>query len=264
MSIDWEPFWIASGPRRLYAALHPAPGASSVGIVMAPPLLHELPRTRRFLTEIAAELAAAGIPCLRFDYHGTGDSSGEGEELDFSGINTDLTLAASALHERTGISRLCVLAWRGSALALHGWAGRAHADLIVLWEPVTDGDAWLRQLTEADTRERTVRPPSRPGGARVAAADDGDLMGFPVSARLRTDLAEARVESARWGRARSWAVMRAGIDETPRGLDRILPLPDNAPAFTIDAAMDATFFLTPTVRELVARLGTAVLTDAAA
>ena len=78
MSGDWDPHWIGDASHRLYAALHAVPGTPTTGIVLVPPLLHELPRTRRFLTEIASELAKTGLPSLRFDFQGTGDSGGGG------------------------------------------------------------------------------------------------------------------------------------------------------------------------------------------
>ena len=80
MSVDaWQPLWIGDAPRQLYAALHAA-AAARVGVLMAPPLLHEQPRSRRVLVEVASRLAALGLACLRFDYFGTGDSAGDGEQ----------------------------------------------------------------------------------------------------------------------------------------------------------------------------------------
>src|SRR5687768_1570345 len=73
---DWEPLWLGQDPRRLYAALHAVAGAPATGVLLVPPLLHEQPRSRRFIAEVASELAAIGLPCLRFDFLGTGDSPG--------------------------------------------------------------------------------------------------------------------------------------------------------------------------------------------
>ena len=112
----FEPFWLGPSSRRLYAALHRAAGEASTGVVLVPPLLHELPRSRRFITEVASELAALGLPTLRFDFFGTGDSSGSGDALDFASMHIDLGLAVAALREQTRIARLVLLSWRGSAL----------------------------------------------------------------------------------------------------------------------------------------------------
>lgn len=257
MSIgDWEPFWLGPASRRLYAALHSASMASDTGVLLVPPLLHELPRSRRFVAEVANELALLGLPCLRFDFYGTGDSGGSGEELDFGSMCHDLDLAAAALREHADVRRLVVLAWRGSALAVQDWLRQgATADLVVLWEPVADGAAWLRELVASDAAERTQRPPPRRGVPRLTDPADGQLMGFPVSQRLRSDLARACIASGVRDDAPVWLVVRSEAANLPIDIARILHLPANAPVFNGSAAMDATFFLTPPVRDLLIELG---------
>ena len=265
MSLDgWEPFWLGPSSHRLYAALHAVPGAPTTGVVLVPPLLHELPRSRRFITEVASELAAMGLPTLRFDFHGTGDSAGTGEDLDFGSMHRDLELAVAALRERTRIKRLVLLAWRGGALALRGWLERGGcADLVVLWEPIVDGGAWVQELVEGDARERAVRPPPRAGVARTTDPSDGQLMGFPAPSRLRVDLGRTRLDGGMHrDDVRVWAIVRNDLAELPMDIARLLPLPASAPSFNVGAAMDATFFLKPPVRELVGTLGQAVREEA--
>lgn len=258
---EWQPLWLEDGRRKLYAALHPAAHATrSMGVLFVPPLLHEQPRSRRFIAEVAGELAALGLPSLRFDFFGTGDSSGCGDDLDFASMHADLDLAVSALRERTGATRLVLLAWRGGALPIRGWLERGGiADLVVLWEPITDGAAWLQELVGGDARERAVRPPQRPGIPRTTDPADGQLMGFPVSKRLRMDLAQARLEGhTLHGSTPVWAVVRADATDLPMEIARRLSLPTDAPSFNVGAAMDSTFFLTPPVRQLVGGLGQAM------
>jgi hypothetical protein len=253
--------WIGQEPRRLYAALHP--GDAKTGVVLVPPLLHEQPRSRRFIAEVASELAALGLPCLRFDFLGTGDSAGEGDELDFASMQRDLDLAAASLRKATGVDRVVMLAWRASALVVQGWLERGGAaDLLVLWEPVVDGDTWLRELVAGDLGERELRPPPRPGIARATDPADGQLMGFPATERFRGDLARARMSPGRQGDAPVWLVVRSDPADLPLDIARVLALPANAPVFDMGAAMDATFFLTPQVREVVAQLGQAVRAEA--
>jgi hypothetical protein len=268
---DFEPMWLGKPPRQLYAALHPATGApstpasstaaSTTAVILVPPLLHELPRSRRLLAEVAGELAAMGLPCLRFDFFGTGDSDGNGEDLDFVSVQGDLDVATAALRERTGATRLVVLAWRGAALPVREWLARGGvADLVVWWEPIADGAAWLRELMQSDADERAQRPPPHPGVRRINDADDGQLMGFPASARLRMELAQARLDDDAPGRqsAHAWAVLRAGTARPAGNFARTLPLPPDAPSFSGSAAMDATLFLTPPVRGVVGQLGHAL------
>jgi pimeloyl-ACP methyl ester carboxylesterase len=262
--MSWEPFWVGPASHRLYAALHGAAGSPSTGVVLVPPLLHEQPRSRRFITEIAGELAAMGLPTLRFDFHGTGDSSGGGDDIDFASMHRDLDMAVAALREKTGIKRVVLLAWRGGALVLRGWLERGGAaDLVVLWEPIVDGGSWLQELIDGDARERAVRPPPRAGIARITDPSDGQLMGFPAPPRLRVDLAQARLDGGtRRGNVPVWLIVRTDVADLPIDIAKLLPLPANAPSFNIGAAMDATFFLTPPIRNLVGELGQAVYEEA--
>lgn len=261
---DWEPLWLGPPTRRLYAALHGVTGKPPVGVVLVPPLLHELSRSRRFLAETAVELAAMGLPCLRFDFFGTGDSGGDGEVLDFASMHQDLDLAVAAIRERTSIERLALVAWRGSALVVREWlAEDGQVDLVVLWEPIRDGSVWLRELIEGDARERALRPPPRPGIARFTDSSDGQLMGFPASPRFRADLARARLGQDEGPPGQSaWAVLRANEADLPLDMARVLRLPESAPVFDLGAAMDATFFLTPPVRDTITELGRAMRREA--
>lgn len=263
MSIGaWEPLWLEANSRCLYAALHePSVAAGSTGVLFAPPLLHEQPRSRRFVTEVASGLAALGLPCLRFDFSGTGDSSGRGEQLDFATMACDLDLALAGLRSRTGVERLVVLAWRGAALPVQSWLGDGrHADLLVLWEPIVDGSRWLDALEREDASERNARPRPRPGVARPASADDGQLMGFPVSVRLRRDLAQARLLQPRQAHGvPTWAVLRSDAPSPAIQVERSFPLPAGAPTFDGGASMEATFFLSPPLERVVDALGRALL-----
>ena len=267
MSIgDFEPFWLGAAPRHLYAALHGAPGAT--GVLLVPPLLHELPRSRRFLAEVAHEFAEMGFPCLRFDFHGTGDSSGDSDALDFASMQRDLDLAAEALRTRTGVARIAVVAWRGSALAVQEWLARGgRAQAVVLWEPIWDGASWLRELIGTDAGERAERPPPRHGIPRISDPADGQLMGFAASPRLRSDLQRSRLHediAASANGAPVFALVRADLQTLPVEVARVMRLPANAPSFDGGAAMDAAFFLTPAVRDLIVELGLVLRREAIA
>lgn len=263
---DWEPCWLGPASRALYAAVHAGPDHANTGVVLVPPLLDELPRSRRFITEVAHELAAMGLPTLRFDFFGSGDSCGRGDELDFQSMRCDLDLATAALRARSGVARVVLIAWRGAALAVDAWLARGGgAELVVLWEPVCDGAAWLQSLVEADSEARAVRPRPRPGVELTGGPEDGQLMGYRASERLRADLGQARLHGGLAGRGtRVWTIVPASGGSVPTGSSRVLPLPASAPKFCGGASMDATLFLTPPVRGFVRELGLAVTGEALA
>lgn len=266
MSIGpWEPFWLESGGRSLYAALHPAQAPQRpVGVVCVPPLLHEQPRSRRFITEVASGLAALGLPCLRFDFEGSGDSSGPGERLDLDSMCADLDLAVSALRSQTGVERVVLIAWRAAALPVWTWlAGGRRVDRIVLWEPVTDGAQWLSELERQDARERARRPRPRPGVPRTADPNDGQLMGFGASAEFRRGMAGVRAEPADTASVPAWVLAHAPAPAANR-FERVIPLPSGTPSLAGAAGMESAFFMSPALERTVVELGRALLEEAVA
>lgn len=262
MSIGtFQPFWIGEGSRSLYAALHPAEGAprAATGIVCVPPLLHEQPRSRRFVTEAASALAALGLPCLRFDFRGTGDSFGRGDDLDFAAMHADLARAIAALRSRAGVERVALMAWRGGAMPAVTWLqGGPHAEQLILWEPITDGIGWLAELERQDARERATRPRPRPGVPRTADPDDGQLMGFAASRAFRRELSATSLQGTVPHGIPVWAVMREATT-LPVDVSRTWTLPAGAPTFAGGASMEATLFLSPTLEGVVNDIGRALL-----
>ena len=245
----WQPRWIGAPGRALYAGMHPAPDAG-VGVVLAPPLLHEQPRSRRVLLEIARRLAGCGVTVLRFDYFGTGDSDGRGGQHDFAAMAADFDAVVAALHEDTGIARVGVLAWGAAALPAAAWAARRDdIAALALWEPVADGASWLAALEAADRAERAARyAPAQ------AQPDPGELMGYPVSPRWRADFAQARLAAP--VAVPLWTIARAGAALAPSAARRF-ELPADAPRFDGGVAIERTVFLSRALFGLVEQLGRA-------
>jgi hypothetical protein len=256
----FQPFWIEGAGRRLYAAWHPGQAgrtasAQAPAVLLLPPLLHEHYRSVRFLCELASSLAAQGLDCLRFSHTGAGDSEGEGDEPDLDVVATDIGRAARALLDRSGRPRLAVVAFRSAALALPRWVERGgDCELVVAWDPVADGAAWLRERRAEDAAKRATIEPA-PG---MDCSGDADLMGLAVSPRML-----AQVEAARWSPAslrsgtRLWQVLYSGQVAAP-GVERPLPLPPTVPGFGEGVLMDASLFFSAPLERSVRELGVAM------
>lgn len=266
MSIgDWQPLWIGEESRKLYAALHvPSAPCAQAAVLLVSPLLHEQPRSRRFLTETASELASLGIPVLRFDFFGTADSAGDNIETDLSSMRDDLARAMDALRKQSGVARVVLLAWRAGALAAWDWMLReGDASVLVLWEPILSGAEWLAELSAADLRERCS--PDRYTFVLPREVDnaDGQLMGYAVSTRFRDEFAaiDMRASDTRPG-CPVWLIERDGQPLEAMVRDRTISLPADAPSFAGSARMDVSLFMSPRMEQLVRAIGQALMESA--
>jgi pimeloyl-ACP methyl ester carboxylesterase len=146
------PFYFGSAlERRLFGWLHtPAAGTvPSVGLIICNPFGYEAICSHR-ASRIVADIAASiGIPALRFDYSGTGNSTDlQAEEDQLVVWTEDLESAARELRRITGVEHICLMGFRlGAALALLA-ARRAQPviDGIIAIAPILSGRRYLREL----------------------------------------------------------------------------------------------------------------------
>ena len=253
----WEPMFIGAGGHPLYAALHQSAPVSSIGVLLIPPLLHEQPRSRRFVSEIATCLADAGVPTLRFDFSGTGDSGGRGADMDFESMQHDIGTAMQSLRELTGVQRIALLAFRAATLPIGCWlAEGGQADALILWEPVTDGATWIDFLQRQDMAERVSLDRYPLGRWPNDHHEDNHLMGFAVGSRFCEQASAAHV----------------AVDELPPGLDcieivrsdaceplsapisRRILLPEDTPAFGDTTRMNDALFISSGIEQIVKQI----------
>ncbi|WP_329606770.1 serine aminopeptidase domain-containing protein [Paraburkholderia polaris] len=100
-------------------------------------------------SELAEALAAgAGIPALRFDYPGTGDSKGNEEDPQlFRAWIDSIKAAAAYLRATTGVERLIFCGLRlGATLAAIAAEEMGGVDSLVMVAPVISGKRYIREL----------------------------------------------------------------------------------------------------------------------
>jgi len=115
------------------------------GVVLCPPLLDDPYWTHRSYRFLAARLTASGFAVLHLDYTGTGDSPGEPSQVGKVGIWSDDIQAASLELRRRGAQFVAAVAMRAAANLLSG-IDEPVADALVLWDPVSSGRAYLREV----------------------------------------------------------------------------------------------------------------------
>ncbi len=179
------PHWIG-GARPIFAWYHgPITGAHDLGVLICKPFGYEMMCTHRALRHLAERLAAAGFPTLRFDYDGTGDSSGgDSDPKRVTSWLGSIEAGVRALEER-GARRVALVGVRFGALLAAEYAKHSPVDALVLVSPPVTGRAYLRELRAL----QAVRIPMGPG---LAKGQGEEVVGFQLS-----------TESANWLEATS-------------------------------------------------------------
>jgi len=123
----------------------------SGGVILCNPFGEEAARAHRLFRVLAGRLESSGYWTMRFDYSGTGDSSGEDDEATLDGWLTDVAAAAEALQRASRARRLALVGLRlGATLAaLACTRGLVQARHLLLWDPVVEGASYLREQAAA-------------------------------------------------------------------------------------------------------------------
>jgi pimeloyl-ACP methyl ester carboxylesterase len=145
-----QPFFFGTATQQLYGCFHPAVPLHDFALLLCPPLGDEYIRAHRAHRLLATRLARVGVPVLRFDYYGTGDSGGVDTDATLAQWQANIVQSIDELKRRSGLKRVMLAGLRlGAALALLVSLGRADVVGLALWEPVINGAAYLAELREA-------------------------------------------------------------------------------------------------------------------
>lgn len=127
----------------------PASAETRMGVVLCSPFGYEALGVHRGWREFAESLAARGMPTVRFDYPGTGDSSGNEEDPARLRAWIDSIKAAAAwLRAETGVTHVTLCGIRlGAALAALAAEELGNVENLVLLAPVIVGKSYIRELS---------------------------------------------------------------------------------------------------------------------
>ncbi|MEO5590624.1 MAG: alpha/beta fold hydrolase [Gemmatimonadaceae bacterium] len=188
-----EPLFIHGSRGAIFGWLH-APSSyerRAAAIVLCPPLGYEYVCAHHSFRELAVQLADAGFFVFRFDYYGTGDSSGRWDEP--GQVAAWMDSIDAAIDEVKTISRcrqVSVAGLRlGGTLALMSAEARTDIDSVVLWCACPSGRSYARDIkmlsaTLAQAEPVSVVAPSYPGFDPSAV----EAVGFALSGATIEDL----------------------------------------------------------------------------
>ncbi len=154
-------------------------------VLLVPPFFHEWQRSYRLFALLADALASRGVRVLRFDYRGTGDSSGEDAEFLPSRALDDADAMLALLREY-GPAPITLIGVRAGALLAEPLAAR-HTLPWWAWQGVERGDAHLHELRTRDRHERNNRN-RFPFLGRARVSDAGTLMGHRLHPEFALEL----------------------------------------------------------------------------
>lgn len=193
-----KPMYFGNSARRLFG-VYEAPAASSrdAGVVLCYPGEHEYNMTHWAFRRLSAMLAREGLHVLRFDWSCTGDSAGDTGQGSLHEWVADVGTAVRELRDIAGITAISLVGMRlGAALAAMACTPELRIRELVLWEPILDGQTYLRELAEVhETRRLQLLHPK-------AAFERDEVLGFRVRPDLRSaleaiDLRKAQPSSRR-------------------------------------------------------------------
>ncbi|MBK9607646.1 MAG: alpha/beta hydrolase [Betaproteobacteria bacterium] len=209
--------------RQLFGMYHPPTGSANgrYCVVLCNPFGQEVIRSHRLLKVLGDRLSRAGFPVLRFDYFGTGDSDGDDTEGDLETWVEDLLRANDEVTRRSGCG---ASAWFGLRLgativALAAAKVPVAPRRLVLWDPVVDGTAYLRELQKAHAAALLIDSPSgleigdASTGNEQFACDGPEALGFPLTRTLRRQIGD--LSAASWAACQTASVSLIGNTDNP-------------------------------------------------
>jgi pimeloyl-ACP methyl ester carboxylesterase len=180
-----NPFYFGDGARRLFGVYTPAGAAraSARAVVLCHPWGQEYTAAHRSMRALSSMLSAAGMHVLRFDYFGTGDSSGDMRQADLDGWQADIGMAIEELKDTAGVAKVGLAGLRlGATLGARAAAKRRDVDALALWEPIVSGESHIRELIESGADD------GKPTPADPGDACEREVGGFPMTPAMAREL----------------------------------------------------------------------------
>lgn len=185
-----QPFYFGPEGPPLFGCLHNPPGGRgrSVAVVFCYPMGREYIMAHRTCRQLATRLARSGFHALRFDYHGCGDSAGEDSDAGAKQWMEDIGLAIDEVKRLCGVEKVCLAGLAlGASMAALVAAQSDDIASLVLWDPVVKGGDYAQERLAMHKEWLNLQRP-RPAPEELEA-DGGEVLGFPLTAAQREELA---------------------------------------------------------------------------
>ena len=205
-----NPFYFGVSERALYGVYTPprTRGRVQSGVVLCPPFGMEYMRSHRAFRQLTSLLNREGHHVLRFDYYGTGDSGGDGEDGSVEQWSRDVETAVDELRDTTSLERVSLVGLRfGGLLAGRIAARRNDLNRVVLWDPIVRGEQYVREMLQS---EGLVSGNGAGGVSPVGVHGTVGIAGFPLTEGLRSEMAELDLTTLDSSAARELVLVVSG------------------------------------------------------
>ncbi len=192
--------YLRVGSRDVYVTFHePAARPDGSGLLLLSPFGEERKCAYRTLVRLARAAAAVGLAAARFDYSGTGESTGEHGKAALADWLEEAAAVSRSFRDRFRLEHMAAAGVRlGANLAARLPTFEA-VTAMVLIEPLLAGAGYLGELQ----RRKQIKEMMAGGKARTSAADIRtqweaggcvDFDGFDIGPNLAAELAALRLE----------------------------------------------------------------------
>jgi pimeloyl-ACP methyl ester carboxylesterase len=187
--------------RRLFSVMHRVESVVDRAVVVCAPLFDEKMWSHRVLVNFARHLAAQGVPVLRFDYFGDGESEGRFEDASVVSRVRDIHDAIDFCLRETGATRVCLVGLGyGATLAMRAALESTHRAIerVVAWAPVIDGERYLSDILRVHLSaqmlvHRKVIHDREALIGRILGNESVNIEGYEITKPLFTEIVGADV-----------------------------------------------------------------------
>jgi pimeloyl-ACP methyl ester carboxylesterase len=182
-----QPLFLDTMDQQIFTLHYPAESGARDTIIICSPAPQEIMRAQAALGQLARRLQEDGCHVLRFDYTGTGDSTGASDTVSMDQWLKDLLQVCTFARQQAPDTRLSLIGLRlGAAMAIRA-SEQLTVDRLVLWDPILDGIDYLREMEGSHARMFDLNAIEPPFASWRYGREQ--CWGFPWSESWRSQLA---------------------------------------------------------------------------